>query len=66
MISVSVQGANGKLGTKIVEHLEQSETFIYAGPILRDLSIPSCDVIVSVAGAEGTSARWLRYKAKNY
>ena len=55
MTSIAVQGAAGKLGSKIVEHIERSEQFTFAGTITRELVIPECDVVVSVAGAEGTA-----------
>ncbi len=56
MISVAIQGAGGKLGSKIAEHLERSDNFKYVGPITRESDVPDCDVVVDVSGAEGTKA----------
>lgn len=55
MISVAIQGAQGKLGSKIVEHLENSSDFTYVGAVTRDSAVPECDVVVAVSGAEGTN-----------
>lgn len=49
MIKVSVQGATGKLGTKIVEQLKNTDGFQYSGPVLRNSVVPDCDVVAAVA-----------------
>jgi len=50
MITVAVQGAQGRLGSKIVAQLTASNIFSYAGPVKKGGNIPDCSVVVAVAG----------------
>jgi diaminopimelate epimerase len=58
MKKVTVMGANGKLGSRIVHLLNSAEDLVFIGAITRDNTtfglIDECDVIIDVSSASGT------------
>lgn len=51
-VRIAIHGATGKLGRLIIEESGDN----YAGPVLRDGSIPECEVVIDVSSASGTAA----------
>ena len=54
MNKIAINGARGKLGSKIVDAIEITKKYQYVGNIEKNEPIPECDIVVCVAGAAGT------------